>query len=416
MGKRQRWSTLDKSTVKLSHLRKAYEVYNQTVGKSPNTIHWYNQKLELFDAFIADLQNRSVKHANNPAMGVKTGPLSTSYIQGFARALRAFATWLHVENYTDTNVLKPLKPPRIQRKVIQVLSDEEVARLLARFDQDDPFGARDYTIIWTMLDTGLRASELCGLAVEDAHIEQGYVKVLGKGNKERLVPIGAKTQTVLLRWRDVYRALFLVVEAQHLFLSASGGALTAPSLHLIVKRAGRSADIPRLHSHLLRHTFATNYLVKEVGDPLRLQQILGHTSLEMVRHYVAIASVERSLQDARSSRCGHDIRRYRASDYSATCACNPDYARLSGLNQASQLTGPPHSARQASLSDAPKGDSSRSSPLEPLRPGAQCDRLVSPARRRLSADHQLASRRWAAPGEACSSRLKSRPLRSSSRS
>ncbi len=68
-----------------------------------------------------------------------------------------------------------------------------------------------------------------------------------------------------------------------------------------MKRVGRAAGVPRLHAHLLRHTFATNYLVKEVGDPLRLQQILGHTSLEMVRHYVAMASVQQNLLERRAS-------------------------------------------------------------------------------------------------------------------
>ncbi|NOR82109.1 MAG: tyrosine-type recombinase/integrase [Ardenticatenales bacterium] len=69
----------------------------------------------------------------------------------------------------------------------------------------------------------------------------------------------------------------------------------------MMKRVGRAAGVPRLHAHLLRHTFATNYLVKEVGDPLRLQQILGHTSLEMVRHYVAMASVQQNLLERRAS-------------------------------------------------------------------------------------------------------------------
>jgi len=73
------------------------------------------------------------------------------------------------------------------------------------------------------------------------------------------------------------------------------------SLEEIVRRAGHRAKLPRLHCHLLRHTFATNYLVKEVGDPLRLQQILGHTSLEMVRRYVSMANVQRSLIDRRDS-------------------------------------------------------------------------------------------------------------------
>ena len=135
MGKRQRRNALDKASVKLSQLRKTFAVYNQTTGKSPNTIHWYNQKLELFErflgddpcladfciesarAFIADLQSRRVRHERNPYLKDKAGPLSSSYIQGFARALRASSTWLHEEGYTATNILRPLKPPRIQRPV-----------------------------------------------------------------------------------------------------------------------------------------------------------------------------------------------------------------------------------------------------------------------------------------------------------
>lgn len=317
MGKQRRY--VSKASVKLSQLQKSFEVYNQTTGKSPKTIHWYNQKLDLLRRFlgedprladftidsvrtyIAELQNRQVRNQHNPRMKPQPGPLSSSYISGFARGLRAFSTWLFDEGYTETNILKPLKPPRIQRKVVQVLTDEEVASLLNRFDQNDPFGCRDYAIAWTLLDTGLRASELCSLTVENAHMEHGYLKVLGKGDKERLVPVGARTRTVLLRWRDAFRPHFISTELPFLFVSSTGVALTVAGLHLIIKRAGQAVGVPRLHAHLLRHTFATNYLVKEVGDPLRLQQILGHTSLEMVRHYVALASVELSLQSARTS-------------------------------------------------------------------------------------------------------------------
>ena len=319
MGRRQRWSEMDKSAIPLAQLRRAFEVYNQTSGKSQHTGRWYNEKLSLFERFvgdgcaltdltletvrefIADLQGRRVRHEHNPYVKNKDGALSSSYIQGFARALRAFSTWLHAEGYTDTNVLKPLKPPRIQRKAVEVLTQDEISRILSHFDHDDPFGARNHAVIWTMLDCGLRASELCGLQVEDAHIEQGYVKVLGKGNKERLVPIGGRTQTILSRWRDFFRPQFLVGESPYLFLGASGHPLTQTSLETMMKRVGRAVDVPRLHAHLLRHTFATNYLVEEVGDPLRLQQILGHTSLEMVRHYVAMASIQQNLLDRRAS-------------------------------------------------------------------------------------------------------------------
>jgi site-specific recombinase XerD len=319
MGKRRRWSEMDKSAVPLAKLRNAFEVYNQTTGKSPSTYRWYSDKLALFERFLGDgcqlsdltvesarefivhLQGRRVRHEHNPFVTNKEGSLSSSYIQGFARSLRAFSTWLHLEGYTNTNVLKPLKPPRIQRKVVQVLTEEEIGRILAHFDQDDPFGARNYAIVWTMLDCGLRASELCGLRIEDAHIEEGYLKVLGKGNKERLVPIGGRTQTILARWRDCFRSLFLDDESQYLFLGSSGHPLTPSSIETMMKRAGQAAGVPRLHAHLLRHTFATNYLVKEVGDPLRLQQMLGHTSLEMVRHYVSMASVQQDLLERRAS-------------------------------------------------------------------------------------------------------------------
>ncbi len=152
-----------------------------------------------------------------------------------------------------------------------------------------------------MLDCGLRVSEICGLKVEDAHLDQGYLKVLGKGNKERLVPIGKSCEASLRRWRDRFRMEFEVVERPFMFLAANGKPLTIASLEKTVKRAASNAGILRIHCHLLRHTFATNYLVRGVGDPLRLQQILGHTSLEMVRRYVAIANIQQSLVEAHTS-------------------------------------------------------------------------------------------------------------------
>lgn len=206
-----------------------------------------------------------------------------------------FASWLHEDGYTETNILKNLKPPRIQRKVTETLTDEEISKLVGSLDRDEAFGARDFAIIWTMLDCGLRASEVCDLKVENAHISQGYLKVLGKGNKERLVPIGQACQEAITRWQDRFRPHFDANAGTTLFLSASGERLTVDALEGIVGRRARRAGIRHVHCHLLRHTFATNYLVKEVGDSLRLQQILGHTSLEMVRRYVSLANVQQSL-------------------------------------------------------------------------------------------------------------------------
>ena len=213
----------------------------------------------------------------------------------------AFSSWLYEDGYTDSNVLKRERPPRIQQKVVAVLSDDEVRKLLASFDRSHPFGARDYAAVMTLLDCGLRASELCDLTLEDAHVEEGFLKVLGKGSKELLVPIGNACQDSLYRWRTHFRPQYIVDDAPYLFLGADGRRLTVNALGQMLRRAGERCGINRLHPHLLRHTFATNYVLKEVGDPLRLQQILGHTSLEMVRRYVSVASVQQSLVDRRAS-------------------------------------------------------------------------------------------------------------------
>jgi len=324
---------MDNNTIPLERLRGAFNVYNRTTNKSPRTVDWYELRLELFErflgseptlveltvanvrAFIAELQSRTLKNEKNPKWKHKQGPLSSSYIQGFARALRAFSSFLYEDGYLETNVLQVLRPPKIQRKVIEVLTDEEVTRLLAQFDRRDPIAVRDHAILLTLLDCGLRASELCELTIEDAHLGEGYFRVLGKGNKERLVPIGRTCQAALLRWREQFRPWFEPTAPQ-LFVSTSGGELSVNGLEAMVRRSAQKAGLRSIHPHLLRHTFATTYLVKEVGDPLRLQQVLGHASLEMVRHYVQAANIQQSLIDRRASpmdiMIGHTTRHTRA--------------------------------------------------------------------------------------------------------
>lgn len=319
MAIKRKQAGMSKDNLLLADLAASFQLFNKTTGKSPRTADWYDTRLDLFGRFIGTdarlrdltvervreyvvhLQERTDRHPNNPRMHPREGGLSSAYIQGFVRALRAFSSWLFAEGYAETNRLQTLKPPKIQKKVIPVLSDDEMRRLLAMFNVEDPFGARNLAIIWTFLDCGLRASELCELKVADAHLREGFLKVLGKGNKERLVPFGAGAQSALMRWRDQARPLFEPKDEDRLFLNANGFALGLNALEELVKRAGIRAGIPRVTCHLLRHSFATTYLVKEVGDSLRLQQILGHTSLEMVRHYVAMADIQQSLLERRAS-------------------------------------------------------------------------------------------------------------------
>jgi len=150
-----------------------------------------------------------------------------------------------------------------------------------------------------MLDAGLRISEVTGLRTADLNLEAGWLKVLGKGSKERIVPFGAAAQRALWRYAHHYRPEPLGPDV-YFFLTLDGRPLGTSGLTSTVKRIATRSGVPRLHPHLCRHTFATRYLING-GDVFSLQQILGHTTLEMVRRYVNLASAHVAVQHRKFS-------------------------------------------------------------------------------------------------------------------
>ena len=146
----------------------------------------------------------------------------------------------------------------------------------------------------------MRESELCNLPYDDAHIEDGFLKVMGKGSKERILPIGALEQKVLWRYVFHFRPEPENDLNNYLFLTLDGKKLQPNAIKLLLSRWGKRAGVPRLHAHLCRHTFATRFLING-GDVFTLQQILGHSTLEMVKHYVNLASNHVALQHQRFS-------------------------------------------------------------------------------------------------------------------
>jgi integrase/recombinase XerC/integrase/recombinase XerD len=151
-----------------------------------------------------------------------------------------------------------------------------------------------------LLDTGLRIGELVNLKMEDVHPDEGYLKVLGKGKKERIVPIGNNAQKVLQRYLFRFRPKSVNPVIQNVFLSQSSNPLTENSMKLMFTRLSKRSGVCRLHAHLCRHTFATRFLING-GDVFSLQQILGHSTLEMVRHYVNLASSHIAIQHQKYS-------------------------------------------------------------------------------------------------------------------
>lgn len=203
-------------------------------------------------------------------------------------ALSAFFTWLVRELELAENPVQRVEKPRRRKTLIQTLSIPQLEALLRKCGRDF-YGVRDRAVILTLIDTGLRVSELCGLTLDAIDFEQQTMRVLGKGGRERMVPFGMQVRAALLTYLS--RRGELPTDA--VFVNHYGEPLNRRGVNRILEKLGRAAGISgvRLSPHTLRHTFAKQWLVNG-GDVFSLQKALGHTTLQMVRHYVELADTE----------------------------------------------------------------------------------------------------------------------------
>ena len=215
--------------------------------------------------------------------------ISPRTVQCHVRALKAFSSWLYADGYTIDNRLKNLKIPKAPVLVVEPLTPEEIKKVTASIDKKSPTGTRNYAIFATLLDTGLRASEAAGITLPNLNLADGYIKVMGKGSKERIVPIGKYIQMTLWSYIDKVRPEPVSRDCNNLFLTQDGKPITVNTVKLVFSRLAKSSGVERLHAHLCRHTFAINYLLNG-GDIFSLREILGHTTLEMVNHYLHFTS------------------------------------------------------------------------------------------------------------------------------
>jgi len=292
-------------SLKLGELIHQYEFSNQAEAKSTYTVRGYTEILtQLLRYLKAELSsdNLSVfnittirryiiflrerfKFQDHPYMPAQKAPLSPKTIQCHARAIKAFSTWLYDEGYTAENRLKNLKLPKAPLKIIKPLSEKEISTVTGFINRKSIIGRRNYAILNTMLDTGLRAHEVITIIISKINFTEGYITIIGKGDKERMVPIGKYIQALLLEYINTVRPALLKSDCDILFLSIDGKPMTVNSLKLMFSRLARESGVPRLHAHLCRHTFAINYLMNG-GDIFSLKEILGHTTLDMVSHYL----------------------------------------------------------------------------------------------------------------------------------
>lgn len=263
-------------------------------GLAPLSLEAYEKDLTDFEAFLgkADKAICAVGRdeiADFEALLFKRGLASTT-IRRKLSALKGLYRFLMQEGIHDQNPLATVPGPKVPEKLPDVLSIEEVDRLLSQPFGDSALNLRDKAILEVLYGCGLRVSECTDLTLHQLLLEQGFVRVIGKGSKERIAPLGGAALRALVAYLSEGRP-FLATKAKTqtnwVFLNGRGGKLSRQSIHALVARAGEGIGIRGLHPHTLRHSFATHML--EGGADLRvIQDILGHADISTTQIYTHV--------------------------------------------------------------------------------------------------------------------------------
>lgn len=265
-------------------------------GLSTNTIQAYTRDLVQCAQFMQALGAEDWGAVDGALLSKWTADLS---LKDYARtsqsrklsAVRMLARQLVSEGRRKDDFTELASSPKLSRKLPDVLTTEEVTRLLEAPSMATPHGLRDRAILELFYSSGLRVSELCGLFLQSVNLGEGYVRVFGKGSKERIAPIGSAAVRALRDYLAGGRGKFLKAHTgSELFLSQHGKPISRKMVWVMIKDYARKAGIKKkIKPHLLRHSFATHLL--EGGADLRaIQEMLGHSDISTTQIYTAVQS------------------------------------------------------------------------------------------------------------------------------
>ncbi len=251
--------------------------------------------LEMFAKWAADQKRAAAWSEVTPeAIGDflgwrKKGGAAAATIKLHAVALRILFRFLVQRKMLDHDPTEFLGVPKIERYLPETLSEPEVARLLNAVGGKTPLEIRDRAIVELLYASGLRVSELCGARLENLDLEQGFIRVIGKGNKQRLVPVGSGARKALQRYLEAGRPELVGKKTGgEIFLSVRGRKLTNQRIWTLLGELGKRAGLEKdVHPHMLRHSFATHLL--QGGADLRIiQEMLGHADISTTQIYTHV--------------------------------------------------------------------------------------------------------------------------------
>lgn len=272
-----------------------YQDDNQRLFRFAETRHKRHiQQIDknLLRKFFAELHETIPKRQTiiTETNGNKLSPFTTA---GIFRSIKTFFRWCEREGYLKHNPINQLRPPKTPVRIVKRLSEHQIITLLNEI-RKSKHPERNLAMILLLCDSGLRRDETISLKLQDIHLQDKFICVKGKGEKEREIPIGETTCYALTEWKNVRPA----TKSSNFFVSPTGKNLSAETIRSLLRRIRKRIQIERLYAHLLRHTFAKLYL--KHGSVEKLSQILGHKKIKTTLDiYVQGFDIDELIRDHR---------------------------------------------------------------------------------------------------------------------
>ena len=264
-------------------------------GLSNLTLAAYRRDLEAFGSWLGKARKQDLNAASPGDIEAYLAWRFATHAQPrsaarYTSALKRFYRYLLRENLIAADPTLNLDSPKLPRALPKTLTEDDVERLLDSADIDTPLGLRDRAMLETLYATGLRVSELVGLKLTALNLNDGVLRVTGKGNKDRLVPLGEEAVSWLKRYLTEARPLLMAKQlSDAAFVTARGEGMTRQAFWYLIKRRARAAGVTRpLSPHTLRHAFAT-HLLNHGADLRVVQMLLGHSDISTTQIYTHVA-------------------------------------------------------------------------------------------------------------------------------
>ena len=293
--------------MEFNEVKKKFMLRCFALRLADTTITAYEEFFSSFEKFVkAENKLNSFEQVDTIALRRYLVLLSSTMcgitVEGYYRKLKTLYNFLLKEGLIKSNPLNTIERPKVAKRKIQTFNSNEVYAMLNAYDVNTFIGLRNYTLLSFLLATGVRRSEFVNLTIFDVDLQADIIRVIGKGDKERLIPIGKKLKLIIKRYLKA-RAEYLKQECKHktsaaFFISRYGDKLQLSGANSIFQSLKKTLGLrgKRFSAHIWRHTFAKSFLLNG-GDVFSLQELLGHADVDTTRIYINLNTQELKQQN-----------------------------------------------------------------------------------------------------------------------